>query len=258
MFSSISSAREYMDNDPAGFLSYAAIFASFFAGPAAMLLATGLSAASGVSQFEQGNSAVGGSEFIWTALFAIGTVLRLPIVQTLGTASKLKIANAMASSNWSALNRLEMLALTDVAKLIKTERNVIQSEVNQLIRQRAKNIVANARFKANESVINYIVKEIAEGTIQASAVGLQLLNIIKEPLAGGVLWWKAETEWWPYLYEKLGFQEEELTNVAINSQQELIDETKEDGTYVELTDSEQKEYDLEYDKMLSDPNYAWP
>jgi hypothetical protein len=202
-FNSISLGREYMDDDPDGFLSNLGIIVSLFSGPVALLLAAGLTGAAGVSKWEQGEYAEAGSEFIFAALFTVGVILKIPSITALGSASKLKIANAMASSNFTFLNQLEMLALTDLAKLAKTKSAMVKRELNKLIRQRAQNIVKNQRFKVNESIPNYIIKEIADGTAQASAVGLQILNRIKEPLAGITLWWKAETDWWPSVYDNL-------------------------------------------------------
>jgi hypothetical protein len=222
-FNSVSLGREYMDDDPAGFLSALGIAVSLFSGPVALLFSAGLTGAAGVSKWEQGEYAQAGSEFVFAALFAVGTILRIPSITALGTASKLKIANAMASSNYSFLNRLEMLALTDLGKLAKTKSAMVTRELNKLIQQRAKNIIKNQRFKVNESIPNYIIKELAEGTLQASAVGLQILDKIKEPLAGITLWWKAETDWWTSIYNNLNLD----TKYGKISPKELEDTEKE-------------------------------
>jgi len=176
--------------------------------------------------------------------------LKLPSVQVLKNASKLKIANAMAKSDFKALNQLEMLALTDVARLTKTNSKVIQSEVNQLMRQRAKNIVANARFKANESIPNYIINEIAVGTIQATAVGAKVLSKVSSPLAGAALWWKAETDWWPEIYNELNIDGKSAFDTQVEADDDEWTQTYKQENDIDIDDISDEEVKKELEQLM--------
>jgi hypothetical protein len=169
--------KETLDENPAEVLSTMAMVASFASGPAALLFTLGLGAAATGLYLKQGDFAEGGTEAIFTIILTLSGVRRLQSVAKLGQAARVKLAEALAKSDITILNKFERIAFADISNYIAKNstavqngiksklQNFINSTGEKVLRQRIVNQLRNQRLTPYKNVVSAIYNDIKNGVI---------------------------------------------------------------------------------------------
>jgi len=169
--------KETLDENPAEVFSSMAMIAAFASGPAALLYTLGLGGAATGLYFEQGAFAAGGTEAIFTIILTLSGVRRLQSVAKLGQAARVKLAEALAKSDITILNKFERIAFADISNYIAKNstavqngiksklQNFINSTGEKVLRQRIVNQLRNQRLTPYKNVVSAIYNDIKNGVI---------------------------------------------------------------------------------------------
>ena len=234
---------DYIDEDPDGAMTSFAIIASLGTGWVAMALATAAQATSTKIQYDNKEFAAAGNDAFWTAVFAAGTILRMPLVQNLRTSSKLKIANAWAKSDMSALNQIESIVFANIVNQAKNPR--FQKEVSTLLTSRFANSFKNSGL--GKEGIHMLLYNASTSSANLFGNVLKFVNNTKYFTTGSYLGWNWFTSWWPEIYETskvpgtdLTFKEAEFSDQTVKIFEDIdeYDIYDKDGKYVGPSDEE--------------------
>ena len=248
---------DYLDEEPVDAMKGLGMVLSLGSGWIAMLLAAAATGTGVAIDYQNEKYAEAGNDFIWTAIFGISAIMRLPSVQLLRNSSKLRIANAWAKSDLSLLNQLESKAFADIANTIKNPGSKVSKEISKLLAQRTKNM--QARIYANmgrNSAIGNIVHNVGTVGVDTFAEILKFADKSKYFSIGATGYWNWMFNWWPEIYmnEKVPgsdltfFEMETLeaeggTKDLIKKYDSRFEQTNysfydEEGNYIGITDEE--------------------
>jgi hypothetical protein len=196
------------------YLMWMSVASSFIPG-IGLMLSSGIMLADAAAYYQEGNRLEAGYSAIFALLpAALKGVSKIPFIQKLGARGMAALAEKLATSKYSLLQKTEIYAIQELVKY----KDLIKRDLETYFKARVKNELSHALTTASSTGAKRILRKIGNGTLKTSVLGTKTAA----QLGTFFISQDVADKTWDKIYNKMGYEKLDYKDQSEKEAQDVL------------------------------------